>query len=159
MIFQKSQVILGKSPMIFCVKKKSLILEITGDFSKSRQRRETTICRATALHPLRYENIIYVPLFEAIIAALLPLWALMWNNGSKFTLSEIGNATIWICSMSHIDALTFQSGTKRNEYCVKHVFCKKIVYVIDTDILNFPFLDSSLWDTCKWRSIAQFFMF
>ena len=41
--------------------------------------------------------------------------------------------------MSVIDALTFQSGTKRNEYCVKRMFDNMSAYAIDTDTLGFPF--------------------
>lgn len=46
--------------------------------------------------PAMIWNIIYVSFFEAIIAALLPLWASIWNNGSNFSLGEIGNTKIWM---------------------------------------------------------------
>ena len=99
-----------------------------------------------------------MPLFETIIAALLLIWALVWNNWSKFTHAGWDREGKNMDLMSVIDDLTHQSGTTRSEYCVKRVIRNRNVYEIDTDILGFSFLNSSLWYTCKWRTVAWFCM-
>ena len=109
--------------------------------SKSRQRRETTICRAAALHPLGYESI--------------RLCATFWDNHC-YAFADLGTSVKqvikiyarWVksgsqkygCLMSVIDDLAHQSEITRSEYCVKRVICNKSVYGIDTNILCFCFL-------------------
>ena len=126
------------------------------DASKSRQRRETTICRAAALHPLGYESIrlcatfwdTYCCVFTALSTNVKQLikvyarWVKSWRQN--------------VYLMSVIDGLTHQSGTTRSEYYVKRVIRNKSVYEIDTDILGFSFLRLILlrYDTCKWRTVA-----
>ena len=67
---------------------------------------------------------VHVPLFETIIAALLPLWALL--DETSPTLSEIGNAKIWIFNERNRRSHS-SSGTKRSEYCVKRLVRKECV--------------------------------
>ena len=111
------------------------------ELSKSRQRRETTICRAAALHPLGYENIRlcatfwdnYCCAFAALstsVKQLIKVYA-RWVKSGRQKYGYL---------MSVIDDLTHQSGTTRSEYCVKRVIRNKSVYEIDTDILGFSFL-------------------
>ena len=68
---------------------------------------------------------VHVPLFETIIAALLALWALYWM---KLHPRWVKSGTQkYEYSMSVIDDLTHQSGTKRSEYCVKRLVRKECV--------------------------------
>ena len=109
--------------------------------SKSRQRRETTICRAAALHPLGYESIRlcatfwdnYCCAFAALgtsVKQLIKVYA-RWVKSGRQKYGYL---------MSVIDDLTHQSGTTRSEYCVKRVIRNRGVYEIDTDLLSFSFL-------------------
>ena len=109
--------------------------------SKSRQRRETTICRAAALHPLGYESI-------RLCATFWDNYCCAFAHLSTSVKQLIKVYACWVRSgrqkygylMSVIDDLTHQSGATRSEYCVKRVIRNKSVYEIDTDILGFCFL-------------------
>ena len=89
--YQLSQRINIKTPSFltkYHAKNRILFWKHHAFLSKSRQRRETTICRAAALHPLGYESIRLCATFWDNYCCAFAALALVWNNWSKFTHAE-----------------------------------------------------------------------